>query len=450
MGLEWLKEENVMRPSSNGRQVLNAMDLCVLRHSQAVRAIGCRGLTMQMQVWLDKPLDVAVLRTALTRLSRAYPVVTSRLTERPGRSGVFWQFRPGALCELREVTVPRGGETEALNTAANILTLAGDPAEADPVEFYLLRLPDGRDLFLVQHDHCLADINGTKLLLREINRLATQTLAEPVPDEKEDGIRTYLRRYSFWQRLRTLWQLPARERPFRDSEPVTLSDTALPVRGGTPRIAVRELDEQATRAFLTRTTRLCGFPSPSMALLASIFRGILRHSPHPLTERSAFMAYAGTNLRSRGARGPLFRNLGSLLSVICRPDEMVERDKLVLLLNRQVREQMSRNTDLAILQCVWWLRHRARLLLRRAGQAQHHHCLNFGYLGELVAPGERFCGVPVRRKFPVTQVWSPPALSIAPGVCRGRLVLPAVYMADTVPEPRIQAFLDTVVADLAA
>ena len=35
-------------------------------------------------------------------------------------------------------------------------------------------------------------------------------------------------------------------------------------------------------------------------------------------------------------------------------------------------------------------------------------------------------------------------------VCCGRLVLPATYMADAVPPARIEAFLDTVMADLTA
>jgi hypothetical protein len=437
-----------MRISDDGRQMLNAMDLCVLRHSQAVHTIGGRGLTVQMQLWLDGRLDPSVLQTALMRLSRAYPVVTSRLREGPRKGSASWQFRPGSVCELREATVSGDGKTEALNRAANILTQAEDPAEQDPVAFHLLHLPDGRDLFLVQHDHCLMDINGTKLLLREINRLSTESSLASVPDEEEDGIRAYLRRFPIWKRWRALGQLPAHSRPYRAAEPVTLSDATSPVQGGVPRIAVRELDEQATKAFLARTMCLCGFASPSMAILASIFRGILRHTPHPLTPRSAFMAAAGTNLRSRSTRGPIFRNLGSLLSVMCRPDEMGERDKLILFLNRQMREQLSKNIDLALLQCVWWLRHRADLMRRRARQAQHHHCADYGYLGELVGDGDQFCGVPVQRIYACSQVWSPPGLSLAPALCRGRLVLPATYTADTVPPARIEAFLDTVMADL--
>ena len=439
-----------MRSSDRGRQMLNAMDLCVLRHSQAVRTIGCRGLTFQMQLWLEGRLDPSVLRTALMRLSRAYPIVTSRLLEGPRKGCASWQFRPGATCALREVTVPGDSRTEALNCAADILARAEDPAVSDPLVFHLLHLPDGRDLLLVQHDHCLMDINGTKLLLREINRLSTESSMVSVPDEEEDGIRAYLRQFPLWQRWRALGQLPTHSRPFRAGGPVTLSDAAGPIQGGIPRIAIRELEEQATRSFLARTTRLCGFPSPSMAVLASIFRGILRHTPHTLTPRSALMASAGTNLRGRGARGPIFRNLGSLLSVICRPDEMGERDKLILLLNRQMREQLSKNTDLALLQCVWWLRHRADLVLRRAQQAQHHHCVNYGFLGELVAGSEHFCGVPVRRIYALTQGWSPPGLSLAPALCRGRLVLPTTYMADTVPTARVEAFLDTVMTDLTA
>lgn len=439
-----------MQFSDSGRQILNAMDLCVLRHSQAVRAIGCKGLTVQLQVWLNGRVDASLLRAALARLGRTYPVVTARLADEPRRGYASWRFRPDAFCELLEGNVPGTGENDALDLAANILTLAGDPARTDPVEFHLLHLPDGRDLFLMQHDHCLMDIHGTKLLLREINRLATDPSGQPYPDETQDGIRAHLRRFPLRQRLRALGRLPAQSKPFRDFEAVTLSDAVEPVRGGRPRIAVRELDEATTKAFLARTARLCGFPSPSLAILASIFRGILLHTPRPLTARSALVSSTGTNLRGRGSEGPIFRNLGSLLRVIARPDEMAERDKLILQLNRQMREQLSDNTDLALLQWVWWLRRWAGLMEKRARQAQHQHSVDYGYLGELVGAGASFCGVPIDRMFPVAQVWSPPALSMAPALCRGRLVLPATYMADTVPAARVQAFLDTVVADLTA
>jgi hypothetical protein len=167
-----------------------------------------------------------------------------------------------------------------------------------------------------------------------------------------------------------------------------------------------------------------------------------------VTERSALFTNAGTNLRRRGERGPIFRNLGSLISLIARPEDMEVRDKLVLLLGRQMREQTSRGIDLAVLQWVWWLRSCTGFWRRHARQSLHHHCLNYGYMGRLVEDGDHFCGVPVERQFAVTQTWSPPGLSVTPALCGGRLILPAAYMADTVPEARLQAFLDTVVADL--
>jgi hypothetical protein len=45
-------------------------------------------------------------------------------------------------------------------------------------------------------------------------------------------------------------------------------------------------------------------------------------------------------------------------------------------------------------------------------------------------------------------MYSPPALSVAPSLCGGRLILPVLYVADTVPEQRIEHFLDTLVTDL--
>jgi hypothetical protein len=433
----------------NGRHELGAMDLCVLRHSQGGRDIGCGGLAIQTQLWLQGRLDPAVLRTALARLSQSHPVVTARLVEERRKGRAHWRFRPGAECVLHETTVKDPGETAALDRAADILQSAADPAEADPISFHLLHLPEGRDLLLVQHDHCLMDIHGTKALIREIDRLSQGLTPTPEADgDAEDGTRTHLRRFTFWQRFKAVWRFGDHSRLIRRSTPVSLSDAVDPIRGGKMRIAIRELDEERTAAFLARTTRLCGFPSPSMTILASIFRGILRHTPHPLTNKSALLSSTGTNLRSRGAVAPIFRNLGSLLSYVARPEDMGELDKLILLLNRQVREQTRRGTDLAVLQWVWWLRHCPGFWRGHVRKAMHHHGVNYGYLGQLVADGDRFCGTPLDRQVVTTSVWSPPALAVAPSICRGRLILPAAYMADTIPEARLRAFLDTVVADL--
>jgi hypothetical protein len=438
-----------MLTNENGRHIPNTSDRSVLYLSQSLRDAGYKGLTDQMQVWLQGRIDSAALRRTLARLNRAHPVVTARLVW-PKRGPMFWQHRTGAECVLREESLPDSSDDTALRRAAEILSAADDPKETDAVQFHLLHLPDGRDLFLVQHDHCLMDINGTKLLLQEINRLAATDVDPPAPTARveEDGIRTYLRRFSLRQRLRAVWHLPRHLRPIKRCVPVSLSDATAPTPGGTVRIALRELDEQQTEAFTKRTKRICGFPSLSMAVLAGVVRAILRHTPHTLGDKSAVIIPVGTNLRGRAEWGPIFHNLCSLLPMFVRPEEAQDWGGLVQMLNRQMRERLSSNVDLALLQWGWWLRKVLRLQRRIGWDLMFGQGVDFGYMGVLAAKGERFCGVPIARVFPVAQIYSPPALSMAPSICGGRLLLPALYVADTVPEARIQAFLDTLVADL--
>ncbi len=436
--------------SANGMSVHtpNVADRILLMLSQSLRESGYGALTDQMQVWLRGRLDVSVLRTALARVSRAYPVVTSRLT--PVRRGCpFWQPRPGAECAVHESWLPTSREEDVLRESTRLLATPGDPAQTDAVTFHLLHLPDGRDLFLVQHDHALMDINGTKLLLREINRSATDDAPSAMPEEPAvDGIRAHLRRFSLWQRLKAVWRLGGPAKAIGRADPVTLSDATTPAPGGDLRIAVRELDEAQTEAFTRRIVAQCGFRSMSLAVLAGVFRAILRNSPHPTNDRSALFIYLGTNLRGSNDRGPIFHNLSSMLPLLVRPEDMGDREKLIRLLNRQMRERLGQNIDLAFLQWAWWLRHLPRVHVRPGQDVYFRQCVNYGYMGVLSEKGDTFCGAAVDRIFPVAQMYSPPALSVAPSLCGGRLILPALYVADTVPEARIHGFLDSLVHDL--
>jgi hypothetical protein len=437
-----------MLSNVNGQHTLNTADRTVLTLTQSLREDGYGALADQMQIWLGRRLNVSALRTALARLNQAHPVVTARLS-REKKGSPCWRFRPGAECTLHETSLPSAREEDVLREAAAILAAPSDPTEQDPVAFHLLHLPDGRDLFLVQHDHCLMDINGTKLLLREINRLSSEEAGPLISAEMGgDGIRTHLRRFSLRQRLSAIWRLGKLSRVFGRSEPVTLSDATAPIPGGGLRIAVRELDEAQTERFMKRIVQLCGFRGVSIAVLSSVFRAILRHTPRPTSDRSALFIYLGTNLRVPKDRGPIFHNLSSVLPLLVRPDEMSEREKLIRLLNRQMRERMGENSDLAFLQWAWWLRNLPRLQRRPAQEVYFRQCVNYGYMGVLAEKGDTFCGAPIDRIFPVAQMYSPPALSVAPSLCGGRLILPVLYVADTVPEQRIQHFLDTLVTDL--
>ena len=437
-----------MLPNIHGQHMLNTADRTLLTLAQSLREDGYGALADQIQVWLGGRLNVSVLRTALARLNHAHPVVTARLS-REKNGSPCWRFRPGAECTLHETFLPSAREVDVLREAAAILAAPSDPAESDPLVFHLLHLPDGRDLLLVQHDHCLMDINGTKLLLREINRLSSEQSGPASPAETcEDGIRSHLRRFSLRQRLAAIWRLGKLSRDLRRSVPVTLSDATTSMPGGALRIAVRELDEAQTERFTTRTVQLCGFRSVSLAVLSSVFRAILRHTPRPPSDRSALFVYLGTNLRGPKDGGPIFHNLSSMLPLLVHPEEMSERDKLIRLLNRQLRERMGENSDLAFLQWAWWLRNLPRVQRRPAREVYFRQCVNYGYMGMLAEKGDTFCGAPIERIFPVAQMYSPPALSVAPSLCGGRLILPVLYVADTVPEKRIQHFLDTLVADL--
>jgi hypothetical protein len=432
--------------SLQGSQPLNLCDRFVLWNHQVIREWGGAGFTHQMQVWLKGKIDVAALKAVLVQLHRRYPVLTARLEE--GRRGACWRFRPGAEVSLHESSLSSAREEDVLAHAAEILSLPLDLTQVDPVRFQVVHLPDGRDLFLVQYAHPVMDVGGVNLLLQEIETLWTGQ--EPgSPTTEPDALQAHLNRFSIWQRLRSVWRMLRVLRSLRGSRTVYLCDSSEPVPGGTLGVGLRVLDEGQTEEVMAESARLSGFPSPTTLLLASTFRALGKHSPKGTEGRSHLVAFHGLSLRPRGGGGAIFANLVTLIPLIASLEEARSRDSLVGFLNQQIRQRIRQTVDLAVL-VLWQARSRwGSWRARRARARFHDQSLNFAYVGNLVSRGATFCGVPVERRLPLVQSISPPALSLSCSLSCGRLHLAATYIKETVSDSRAEAFLDSLVKELA-
>jgi len=102
--------------------------------------------------------------------------------EAESRGWPYWRFRPGAECPLREIQLESPARIAVLDQAARLLSTPFDPAEFDPVRFYLLHRPDGRDVFLLQYNHTLIGRQRHVPLILAIDRLCrgeTSLLSSP-------------------------------------------------------------------------------------------------------------------------------------------------------------------------------------------------------------------------------------------------------------------------------
>src|SRR5262245_47403518 len=150
-------------PRSAGRQDLNPVDRVMWCVDRAIRGMGYPGFKTQMLVWLSGRVDAASLGRAIAQLSRRHPVIASRLTESDDDDDaeVYWSFRPGSVCPLREATLESADREAVLDHAAKLLSAIDDPSQADPMAFHLLHRGNGRDVFLIQYNHMLTDNGAT-------------------------------------------------------------------------------------------------------------------------------------------------------------------------------------------------------------------------------------------------------------------------------------------------
>ena len=420
----------------------------MLAVDRVLRGMGSPGFDTQTLVWTSAPIDVTSLRTAIARLSARYPVIAARLVEDAGR-GPCWRFRPGAVCPLAEASCP-AEPAAVLDYAGRLLSTPRDPAEVDPLRIYLLHQPGGHDVLILQYNHALIDNNACLLVLREIerlSRLATDDM-EGERDEVRDRVRTYLRRFPRDRRRQAasasvrLWG-----RAVHGGVATLGSRSAHAVSRGV-RIATRCLDENAFRALEGRVIQTTGFPSLSMAIAGSAFRAIARLSPEQEIDRRGFVAGIGVDLGQRGREGLSFQNLVSLVPINARPEEMHDRDALVRMLGRQMRERLAGDADLGMLQLVELLGRRpdGRWVIEQV--LRHSFSLWYAYFGSLDALGDSFCGAPVEQIYSAGPAWPAVGLTLLVNQYRRRLFLQVTYTFETVADDLVERFLDFIIADL--
>jgi hypothetical protein len=432
------------------QQRLNAADRAMLTVDRILREMGSAGFETQTLVWTSAPIDVVALRTAIARLSARHPVITARLVDCAER-GPHWQFRPGAACPLEEVA-SSADPTAVLDYAGRLLSAPSYPAEADPVRFHLLHRPNGREVLILQYNHALIDNNAALFVLQEIDRLSRFGADKPEEGQNEgrDLVREYLRRFPRDRRRRAASRnLRQWGRSVRGGV-VTLSKRPTRAVTGGVRIATRALDENATRALEARVIQTTGFPSLSMALAGSAFRAIGRLTPQRGIEGRGFVAGIGVDLGLRGRGGLIFQNLVSLVPISARAEELHDRDALVRMLSRQLRERLAGDADLGMLQLVALLGHRpdGRWVIEHA--LRHSFSLWYAYFGSLDAIGDSFCGAPIEQIYYAGPAWPAVGLTLLVNQHRNRLFLQATYTFESVPETLAHCFLDLVIADLAA
>jgi hypothetical protein len=426
----------------------------MLAVDRMLRRMGGSGFETQMFVVLSARLDTAKLRDALARLGEHYPVAAARLVETGGPGEPCWRFRPGAPCPLREADLASADPGCRFDYAGRLLSAPVDLAESDPIRFHVLHLPDGRDVFLLQYNHALMDNNATALLLAKIDRLAGAT-----PDRAADGsavprdlVWDYLRSVPRGRRRQALLRIGRLWGRWWRGGVATLARSRAGRAGLAPvRIASRRLEPDQTGALRSYALNTLGFPSLSVPLVGSVFRAIGRLAPRHGVGGDNVLAGIGVDLGLRGRRGPIFQNLVSLIPLHARPDDLRDRDGLVRMLGRQMREQLAGAADLGVVQ-------QAALMGRQPWHGSHWlvdmvlrrgFSLWYAYFGSLDAAGDRFCGVPVEDVFYAGPCWPPVGLTLLVNQFRGRLLLQATYVPESVPDAVANEFLDEVVGDLA-
>jgi hypothetical protein len=424
---------------------LNAADRFLLAIDRTIRRLRGPGFETQTFVSLAGRIEPARLRAALAALTQRYPAVAARLVE---AGGPVWRLRPSGTCELQETNLARPGMQAVLDHAAGLMSAPTDPARVDPIRVHLLHRPDGQDALILQYNHTLVDHSDAILLLRQLQRFGGASGTDSGDAGSHgDAIWTYLKRFPRERRRAAAKAVEHWSRSLRGG--------ALQVGREAPgsgavsfRLAARRLEPAATSALAAHTVRTCGVPSLSMAVLASAFRAVAQLAG-PAAKGGYVNAGIGMDLGLSRGDGPALHNLATLVPLRADRADLADRDALMQMLSRQLRSHLAADIDLGILEhsAVFGRRQRqARWLI----ELMLRYCLSlwYGSFGTLRGLGTELYGVPIDAVFCAGPAWAPVGLTLLVNQFQGRLFLQATYVADCVPEPLANAFLDAVIADL--
>jgi hypothetical protein len=430
---------------------LNAADRMLLAVDRSLRRLGAPGFESQTFVWLRSRADRSRLRAALARLGAEHPIAIARLLEAGDGGAPCWRFQPGALADLVETDLGSAAPQAVLEHAGRLLSTPCDPAEADPIRFHLLHRPDETDVVLIQFNHTLMDHGDTIRVLRYLERAGgpAPAIAEARPHVDGDLIRAYRAQFPTRRRRAALHRVVEWSR-FLRSGAVQLNRKGSGVRGPGPlRLATRRLDQHATGALQARVQASGGFPSLSMAVLGSAFRTLASLAPPAGISGQYLAAGIGVDLGLNRGPAPLWQNLASVVPIWAEPSELDDRDRLVCGLGRQLRERLACDFDLGVLEVAAIFGRRQRQA-RWALELLLRYCVSlwYGYFGSLDSVGERFCGAAIEQVFTAGPCWAPVGLTCLVNQYGRRLLFQATYLAEIVPEPLVNSFLDHLMDDL--
>jgi hypothetical protein len=438
-------------PAKSATQPLNAIDRVLLSLNRVLSSSGYAGFETQMFVWLDGRADTPALRSALARLSLRHPILTARLNEHaPG--GPCWQYRRGAECPLDEVTLDSADRQAALDHAARLLALSGNPATNDPIRFSLIHRPDGRDLFVMQYSHVLMDNFAALPLIGEIDRLSAgmESAESPMPPAP-DLLAQHLQRFPRRRRLRAALRTALlRLRTLRG--PVTVLPRTCDARTAGPveyRFTTRIVSQRDLETVECRMRRAAALPSMSIVLLASVFQSFRKLRAPEQAENGNFIVGLGVEFGRRDKAQAVFQSLASIVPVRARMEQLADRDELVSVLAGELRHRLHRDIDLGTVQLASMFQNWPRLTKWAVSRVfRFGYSLWYAYFGTQDHPSQEFCGAPISDIYYAASTWSPFGITLIANQSRGRLILNATYLPELIADSTANEFLDSIVAGL--
>lgn len=457
----------------------NSLEYVLFAGDAALRAGGLLGSNCVGLLCLEGRADVVGLKRAIAALYEVHPIANARLVHSGLGRRPRWRLgtsQPDWTHALTVHDLPPAGGDPVHTAAEEFMNQPLDPTREPPVQWRVLRAPDGNDVVAVRWPHPLTDAKGGELLHVEVNRLYHErALVVDVADSADDPIRTWIDRCPRRQQRRLLHET-VRNRPPSDPPPATLAHTTSDQPPGRYRYAVRTLDADTHAKIRENAAACCGLGGLSAYQAASALRAMQRTLRCDATANVRFTTRWLMSLRPPRNPAGLFRNAFSFLSLEVGPDEVVDRNAVAcrfadrirpalraqirvgrLPSRRRERDPAAADEDVdpsglpfllltrAARRLPFWLLRSHRL---RAAFGATPPALPMSQIGPFVKPLETFCGARVTNYIGMFTVPPTRGYTLQINEFDGQLILLLAYLDGRVDPRTADAYLDQLVADL--
>lgn len=430
---------------------LNAADHFTLTMDHEIRKSGSVGNFCAIAMELQGIPDPDVLARRCTDFAARFPRATARL-QTQGRQ-FAWRLDGKNPLPFYRQNLTAADHPTVLRQMELIINRPSLPQDAAPVELHLL-MHESISWLMMRWFHPACDAKGAELVLFHLFQDETRESNEISPFGK------ITQDMSWWQKIklglrakRNIDQLDRHSSILPQEAPANHYATDSDRESNADLVLYTEqFDTETSTRILNNARRATGLTGIALYFIGCMMRALERIDEKPMGE--AYLVPYAVNFRRNRALTPVFGNQVGFLFLQAERSIVRSRKRLFGHLKAQNRDAVKQRLDLAMLplmQAASWLSlEKHGKIVRNTSKGQERSSFWFSYTGNMEPDQREILGCPISYLMQMSQITTPPGLSLLINNFQGRLILNLNYVKGQFSQEWMERLFDLLSDELLA